>query len=82
MKAYLVTTGLLFGLLAVVHVWRVIAEWPHSTAQLGFVLEMTVVIVLPGVLSWWAWRLLRKLSAVARRGNGQPQCKGSDDSAA
>ena len=29
MKAYLLTTGALFGLITVAHVWRVIEEWPH-----------------------------------------------------
>ena len=61
MKAYLVTTGTLFGLLAVLHIWRAIAEWHHPAHAAGFILEMAIVIVLPGVLSCWAWRLLRKL---------------------
>jgi len=54
MKAYLVTTGTLFGLLAVLHIWRAIAEWHHPAHAAGFILEMAVVVVLPGVLSWWA----------------------------
>jgi hypothetical protein len=62
MKAYLVTTGILFGLLAVLHVWRAIAEWPHSAVTLGFMLGMAALVAVPGVLSWWAWRLLRNLS--------------------
>jgi hypothetical protein len=62
MKAYLVTTGVLFGLLALVHVWRAIEEWPDSTVGLGFIVETTVVVLLPGVLAWWAWRVLRNLS--------------------
>jgi hypothetical protein len=61
MKAYLVTTGILFGLLAALHVWRGIAEWPRVTADAGFLLEIVVTIALPAVLCWWAWRLLRKL---------------------
>ena len=70
MKAYFVTTGMLFGLMAVVHVWRAIAEWPHSTVGLGFVLEMAGLIILPGALSWWAWRCLRSLSADRTRHGG------------
>jgi hypothetical protein len=70
MKAYLVTTGLLFGLMAVVHVWRAIAEWPHPTVDLGFVLGMGALIAIPGVLAWWAWRCLRSLSKdQTKRGN-------------
>ena len=56
MKAYFVTTGILFGLMAVVHVWRAIVEWPHSTVDLGFVLDchtgcpILVGMVLPAAL--------------------------------
>jgi len=61
MKPYLITTGLLFGLMAALHVWRAIAEWPAPTPDLEFILGMTALVVIPAVLSWWAWRLLRKL---------------------
>jgi hypothetical protein len=67
MKSYLVTTGVLFGLMAVVHVWRAIAEWPASTVGLGFLLGMAALIAIPGVLSWWAFRLLRNLLPIAPR---------------
>ena len=30
MKAFLITTGSLFALMAVVHIWRAIDEWPHQ----------------------------------------------------
>ena len=62
MKTYFVTTGILFGLMAVVHVWRAIVEWPPSGVNLGFVLGMTGLIVIPGSLSCWAWWCLRNLS--------------------
>jgi hypothetical protein len=61
MKAYLITTGSIFGLMAVVHVWRAIEEWPKASITPGFLLGMTTLIVLPGVLAWWAWRVLRNL---------------------
>jgi tetrahydromethanopterin S-methyltransferase subunit E len=61
MKAYLITTGLLFGVLVVLHVWRIAAEWTRAASQTGFVLEMSVGIVLPGILCWWAFWLLRRL---------------------
>ena len=63
MKAYLITTCALFGVIAAVHVWRVIAEWPHGGEGAGFLVEMAVVIVLPALLAFWAWRLLRGLGA-------------------
>jgi tetrahydromethanopterin S-methyltransferase subunit E len=62
MKAYLITTGILFGLLAVLHVWRAVAEWPRPTVDTGFALLMFALVAVPGVLSGWAWLLLRNLS--------------------
>ena len=60
MKAYLITTGSLFGLMAAVHVWRGVVEWPRGGISAGFILEMGLLVALPGILSWWAWSLLRK----------------------
>jgi tetrahydromethanopterin S-methyltransferase subunit E len=83
MKAYLVTTGILFGLLSVLHVWRAIAEWPRPAVDPGFLLQIVVTVALPGVLSWWAWRLLRNLSGNRTKGeNEKMQRKDSDDPAA
>jgi hypothetical protein len=77
MKAYLVTTGLL----AVLHVWRAAAEWPRPTVDPGFALLMAALVALPGVLSWWAWQLLRNLSDDRTRGgNEKMRTKDSDDS--
>jgi hypothetical protein len=74
MKAFLITTGILFGLMAIVHVWRAIDEWPHQGASLEFVLGMTALIAVPGALSAWAWWCLCKpLNKI--------QKKDSDDSA-
>lgn len=63
MKAYLVTTGSIFSLITVLHVWKAIAEWPQPPVNLGFLLLVAALVALPGVLSWWAWRLLRNLRA-------------------
>ena len=54
MKAYVMTTGTLFGLLTIVHVWRVIEE-SHLARDPWFVL-MTVAAA---ALCLWSWRLLR-----------------------
>ncbi len=58
MKAYLVTAGVIFGLLAVAHIWRAIAEWPQGGMNLAFVLGMGALIAVPGALSDWAWHLV------------------------
>jgi hypothetical protein len=55
MKAYLITTGSLFGLLAVLHVWRIIEEGPHLATNPWWVL----ITIAAAALAVWAWRLLR-----------------------
>ena len=79
MKAYLLTTGAVFGLLAVVHVWRVIDEWPRITIDHGFLFEMTVVIALPGILCCWACWLLRSLSVDRTRQRNLPPANDAID---
>jgi len=54
MKAYLVTTGTVFGLIVVAHVWRVFVEGAHLARQPPFVL----VTLAAAALSLWAWGLL------------------------
>ena len=54
MKAYVMTTGAVFGLLAVVHFWRAIAEWPHLATDPTFLL----ITVAAAGLCGWACRLL------------------------
>ena len=38
MKAYVMTTGAVFGLLTLAHIWRVIEEGPHLAKQPWWVL--------------------------------------------
>ena len=58
MKAYLITTGGLFALLASVHLWQLIAEWPRLATDRGFAFEGGIGVAA-AALSLWAWRLLR-----------------------
>jgi hypothetical protein len=53
-RAYLITTGVLFALVAVAHVWRVIAESSALATDPWFVL-LTILAV---AMSAWAFRLL------------------------
>jgi hypothetical protein len=57
MKAYLITTGVLFGLITVAHIWRAIVEGRHLAKDPFFIL---LTIIAAG-LSVWAWCLLKKL---------------------
>ena len=59
MKAYVTTTGAVFGLLALAHIWRGFAEGPHLATDPWFVL----VTVAAAALCFWAWRVLDSLSS-------------------
>ena len=56
MKAYLITTGILFAVITVAHVWEVV-----DRRQL-FASDALILAVSVG-LSVWAWRLVRRVAA-------------------
>ena len=58
MKAYLITTGTLFGLVALAHLWRVIGE----SRSLGLDPWFVLMTVIAAAMSVWAFRLLRTSS--------------------
>jgi hypothetical protein len=60
MKPYLITTGTIFGLVAVAHVARTIAEWSRLATDPWFILEGPGLGVLAGAVAIWAWRLLSR----------------------
>ena len=55
MKLYVLTSGALFGLITLAHVWRVFEEGPELARNPWFVL----VTLLSTGLCLWAWRVLR-----------------------
>jgi hypothetical protein len=55
MKSYIITTGVLFALIAIAHVLRIVAEWPRFATD-PFYLLLTIAAAM---LSLWAWRILR-----------------------
>jgi hypothetical protein len=57
MKAYVMTTGTIFGLLVVAHIWRVIEEGPGLAKDPWYIL----ITVTATVLCLWAWRVLRRM---------------------
>ena len=59
MKAYLVTTGTLFGLIAVMHLLRSIAERALLATDPWYFLGTSALGVVAAALSVWAWCLLR-----------------------
>ncbi len=58
MKAYLITTGTVFGLVTLAHIWRVFVEGPRLAKEPVFIL----LTILAAALCFWAWRLLARLS--------------------
>ena len=59
MKAYLITTGTIFGLIAVIHVLKSIADRAELSTDPGHFLAMTTLGGVAAALSVWAWSLLR-----------------------
>jgi hypothetical protein len=55
MKAYLLVTGALFGLITLVHLWRIFFEAVPNAREPWFIL----LTVLTAALCGWAVRLLR-----------------------
>jgi hypothetical protein len=55
MRAYVITTGLLFGALAALHVFVVVERWRALTADPW----PAIALVLAGALAVWAGRVLR-----------------------
>ena len=54
MRAYVITTGAVFGLLTLAHIWRVIEEGPHLLTNISWIL----ITVAAAGLCLWACRLL------------------------
>ncbi len=59
MKAYFVTTGMIFGLIAVIHLLRDITERSRLTTDPWPYLAEAALGVVAAALAVWAWRLFR-----------------------
>lgn len=62
MKSYLLVTGIIFALIAILHLLRGIAEWQLLKTRPAEFLAMAALGVLAAALAVWAGRLLRSLS--------------------
>jgi tellurite resistance protein TehA-like permease len=58
MRAYLLTTGAVFGLIVVAHLWRVLEEGTHLARDPGYIL----LTAAAAALCLWACRLLRLMA--------------------
>ena len=59
MKAYIITTGAVFGLVTAAHLLRIVMESPHLAADPFFIL----ITILSAALCVWALWLLRRAKA-------------------
>ncbi len=55
MQAYVRTTGVIFGLVTLAHLWRMAVEWPRMATEPAYLL----LTAAAAALCVWAWRLLR-----------------------
>ena len=56
MKAYIITTGVIFGLITVAHILRMVKE-PHVFTEPVFLL----LTVVAAALCVWSWLALRRM---------------------
>jgi hypothetical protein len=56
-KTYVIITAVVFGLLALVHVWRMIEEGPHVARDPFFIISTVVAVAL----CLWAGRVLWRM---------------------
>jgi hypothetical protein len=61
MKAYLLVTGTVFGLIALMHLLKSINDWPTVTTNPWGYIGMSALGSIAAGLSGWAWWLLRNL---------------------
>ena len=55
MKIYVISTGAIFGLLTLAHVWRMFLE-PHLAKEPWFILITLIALAL----SLWSWFALKR----------------------
>jgi hypothetical protein len=65
MKAYLITSGSIFTLVAAMHLFIAFEHWRLSQPDRWFVLAPIVICVAATSLAAWAFRLVRTLGAAA-----------------
>jgi hypothetical protein len=56
MKAYVITTGAVFGLLTIAHLLRIVMENPRLATDPFYIL----ITVASAALCIWAWQLVRR----------------------
>jgi hypothetical protein len=57
MKAYLITTGVIFALVTVLHIARMVTEWSHFGNDPVELVSYTLLTLLTAALAGWAWKI-------------------------
>lgn len=60
MRSYLAVTGTIFGLMAALHLWRLVAEWAQLARHPVDLMSIVVFGVVAAGLSLWGWRLFAR----------------------
>lgn len=61
MRTYLVTTGILFGAVTIMHILRLALGWQAQIGRWAVPMELSWIgIVVAGALCAWAFALLRR----------------------
>jgi len=66
-KAYLLTTGTIFGLFAAAPVVELIAEWRPPASDPWFIIGISLIIVVSAAFCVWAFRLLETIGPAVNR---------------
>ena len=60
-RGYLLTSGIIFGLVAVLHLLRVVNGWPFQVGPWSVPMWSSWLgVLVPAVLCGWAFRLARR----------------------
>lgn len=62
MKAYLIITGSLFGLVALLHLLKAIDERHQLSTHPVYFISMAALGVVAGALAVWVFRLIRRMN--------------------
>jgi hypothetical protein len=57
MKAYLITTGVIFALVTLLHIARMVMEWDHFGNDPWSLASFALLTLATAALTVWAWKL-------------------------
>ena len=59
MKAYLLTSGSIFGIIGTLHLSHIVLRWHQMISDGQFAAENLVLTAIAGSLAFWAFKLAR-----------------------